>query len=402
VYAGVKKFLATLIVFSAAFATPSRAQEDLKARLDALRAQGYQSLYNLDYDAARRSFRQMIELAPDHPAGAQCMAASFWVQQLNESWELKATLYSTKTYTQENKTQDPALKEEFRNWIRNAKQLSQARLSRNANDQEALYFLGAAEGLEAAFSAAVQRKFMAALRSGSDAVEHHRAVLRANPDQRDAELTIGLYNYIVGSLPLPLKLVAGSFGVHGSKKRGLETLEKVSREGHWARDVALVLLVDLYKREQRWHDAIEVSRSLASRYPRNFLFKLQLADALTEASDTKANLIEVESIFARLVTENLIDSSAIDLVHFRYAETLLRLGDPARAMIQYRLVVNHKESELGLKSMSRLRLAQCLDLQGKRSEAIASYRVILANPDTADLIDEARKGIREPYRLEKP
>ena len=83
---------------------------------------------------------------------------------------------------------------------------------------------------------------------------------------RDAELTIGLYNYILGALPLPLKMLARSFGVSGSKKRGMETLERVSREGHWARDVARVLLVDLYKREKRWDDAIQVSRELADHY----------------------------------------------------------------------------------------------------------------------------------------
>jgi tetratricopeptide (TPR) repeat protein len=398
----LKKFLATLIVFLSASVTPLLAQDNLQSRLDTLRAQGYQSLYNLDYEAARRSFREMIKLAPEHPAGAQCMAASFWVQQLNESWELKATLYSTKTYAQENKTQDPILKEEFRNWIRNAKQLSQARLSRNPNDLEALYFLGAAEGLEAAFSAAVQRKFMAAIRSGSAAVEHHRAVLKANPDQRDAELTIGLYNYIIGSLPLPLKLVVGSFGVRGSKKQGLQKLERVAKEGHWARDVALVLLVDLYKREKRWPDAIDVSRLLAGRYPRNFLFKLQLADALSEAKNAKANVSEVDQIFDGLLKDRSFESTTIDLVHFRYGETLLILADPIRALNQYQLVVSHKTSEPGLKSLSRLRLAQCLDLLGKRNEAVANYRILLANQETSSLIDEARKGIREPYRVEKP
>jgi hypothetical protein len=276
----LQKSFVILIIIATALVAQSRSEADPGSRLDVLRAQGYQSLYNLDYKSARQSFLEIIKLAPDHPAGPQCMAASLWLEQLNESWELKATLYSTKAFAQENRQQEPARKEEFRSWIRKAKQLSQARLKRDPHDLEALYFLGASEGLEAAFFAAVERKFMVSLRSGSDAVEHHREVLKQKPDWRDAELTIGLYNYIVGSLPLPLKLAAGSLGVRGSKKRGLQTLEKVSREGHWARDVALVLLVDLYKREKRWDDVVEVSRLLASRYERNYLFKLQLADAL--------------------------------------------------------------------------------------------------------------------------
>src|SRR5689334_22504933 len=66
---------------------------DNRARLDTLRTQGYEALYNLDYAGARKRFREMLQIAPDHPAGAQCLAASLWVEQLNQSWELKATLY---------------------------------------------------------------------------------------------------------------------------------------------------------------------------------------------------------------------------------------------------------------------------------------------------------------------
>src|SRR6185369_16504906 len=107
-----------------------------------------------------------------------------------------------------------------------------------------------------------------------------KEVLKLAPEFHDAELMIGLQNYIVGSLPLPLKVIAGTMGVRGSKKRGLETLERVSIEGHWARDLARVLLVDLYKREKRWKDAVATARVLSEKYPRNYLFKLQMADAL--------------------------------------------------------------------------------------------------------------------------
>ena len=65
-----------------------------QAQLDTLRAEGYQALYNLDYGGARRRFHKMVELAPEDPAGAQCLASSFWLQQLNESYQFKGTIYS--------------------------------------------------------------------------------------------------------------------------------------------------------------------------------------------------------------------------------------------------------------------------------------------------------------------
>ena len=305
------------------------------AQLDTLRAEGYEALYNLDYEGARRRFQKMVELAPDHPAGAQSMAASLWIQQLNESWELKATLYSDKSYTNDKSKPKVDQKEidEFRRWTRRAKQLSEARLKRNAKDVEALYFLGAAEGLEAAYAAAVERKYMSALRTGSSAVNRHRKVLELSPEFYDAELTIGLQNYVIGSLSLPLKLIAKTAGVSGSKKRGLKELERVVQEGEWARDVARVLLVDLYKREKRWDDAIATARELADKYQRNYLFKLQLADAMAlkiaaarNAKNPKQQIDpaqerEVFAIYESLLRDKTL-AAQTQLINFRREETV--------------------------------------------------------------------------------
>jgi hypothetical protein len=294
--------------------------------LNTLRAEGYEALYNLDYKTARARFQKMIEIAPDHPAGPQCMASSLWVQQLNQSWELKATLYSVGAITESKSQVDPKQADEFRKWIRRAKSLSQARLRTDSHDVEALYFLGAAEGLEASWAGGVERKFMAAFRAGKDSVEHHREVLKLAPDFRDAELTIGLMNYIIGSLPLPTKMLVATMGVRGSKKRGLETLQRVAAEGKWARDVARVLLVDLYKREKRWDDAARTARELATKYPHNYLFRLQIADALTSqivtlrkskqpaATEEK----ELQEIFASLLRDKSFDANTRELVNVRW------------------------------------------------------------------------------------
>ena len=246
--------------------------------LDKLRADGYDALFNLDYDGARRAFTKMMALAPDDPAGPESFATSLWLEQLNKTWETKSTFYTDETNTKDKTKIDPAKVAEFKKWTRRAKQLSEARLRQNPRDVEALYFLGAAEGLEAAYAAGVEKKYMSALRTGSSAVDHHRKVLELSPQFIDAKLTIGLQDYVIGSLPLPVKMIAGTFGVHGSKKRGLNELEQVARDGHWGCDVARLVLVDLYKREKRWDDAIATARDLSTRYPRNKLFKQQLAD----------------------------------------------------------------------------------------------------------------------------
>jgi len=397
-----------LLTSTAGFAQPTSRPP---SQLDTLRAEGYDALYNLDYDGARRRFAEVARLFPEHPAGPQCIAATVWLQQLNQSWRLKASLYNNEAYSGNKERIDPKLLEEFREATRRAKALSEARLRQNPSDTEALYFLGAVEGLESAFAAGVERRFMAALRSGSRSVDRHREVVKREPDYRDAELTIGLYNYIVGSLPIGVKLVAGTMGYRGSRKRGLETLERVAKEGKWARDVARVLLVDLYKREKRWNDAANVAGELSTRYPRNYLFKLQIADALTEqishtsekrtgATSISAEQQRVFDILEDLLRDRSVSGTAgaSDVIHYRYGETLLAAGQNDRALKEF-LVVALRSSEAGLASVSRLRAAHALDLAGKRREALDEYRAVLTAPDIYNSHDLAKRGLREPYKL---
>jgi hypothetical protein len=265
----------------------------------------------------------MVELAPDDPSGAECLASSLWVQQLNESYESKATLYSG---TESKTKTDRRPNDEFRKWIRQAKSLAEARLKKDPRNLEALYYLGAAEGLEAAYTASVERKYVAAMRAGNSAVDHHRTVLKLSADYHDAELTIGLHNYVVGSLSLPLKMIAGTMGVRGSKKRGIETLERVASEGKWARDLAGMLLIDLYKREKRWADAVKTARQLSEKYPRNYLFKLQMAEALTaqivtlrkSKAPVQSEETELQNIFTALSRDKTVNSPTRELINARW------------------------------------------------------------------------------------
>src|SRR5436190_12953901 len=98
--------------------------ESNQTKLDELRAQGYEALYNLDYETANRAFKEMVRLFPDHPAGPQCLAATLWLQELNRSRERQASLYSTESFYAGDEKADPHLVEQFHNLARTAAQLA--------------------------------------------------------------------------------------------------------------------------------------------------------------------------------------------------------------------------------------------------------------------------------------
>jgi tetratricopeptide (TPR) repeat protein len=399
---------------AASNATPP-VQEESQRRFDELRREGYDALYSLDYDEARRTFKEMLRLYPDHPAGAQCMAATLWLEELNRSRHVQASLYSTESFYSRDEKPDPQMVDQFRQWTRMARQLAEARLKRNPRDVEALYFLGVTEGLKAVFAAAVERRFMSALGDASRAVDRHREVLKLDPGFHDAELSLGMYQYIVGSLPLPVKMLASIGGVRGSKKHGLEILERVTREGRWAQGIARLLLIDLYKREKRWDDALATARSLSQEYPRNYLFQLQAADALVariasarktkgaSVTATDADVRNTIRIFETLLQDPApahVAARAIasDLIHFRYGEALMAFGQPARAATEFLAATGKANDQSSLTSMARVRAAQALDLAGKRREALLEYRAVLEGPRFQRSYDEARRGLDQPYR----
>ncbi|MCA1616775.1 MAG: hypothetical protein LC800_22340 [Acidobacteria bacterium] len=317
-----------------------------QARFDRLRAEGFAALYGLDYEAAQAKFREMARDFPDHPAGWQFQAASLWLKTLNGSRRLQSNLYNDDQFYEgdEDKT-DPKIVAEFKELTRNAKQLAEARLRKNKKDVEALYYLGATQGLKAAFAGAVERRFMGALQDGKDAVDLHEHAVKLDPTMHDARLSIGMYDYIVGGLPRPVKL---------------------------------------------------------------HLFKLETADALvsqaatlraTDAAEAEKIEREAFSVFESLLKERGTPAARqADQIHFQYAEALSNAGQDEPAAKEYLASADTANADAGLATMARLRAAQSYDLAGKRAEAVAQYKAVLARPDRYKAHEAAGRGLKAPFR----
>jgi tetratricopeptide (TPR) repeat protein len=423
----VKYFISLMIAAFVLAAASARAQttlggstqgvsmtENERAQFDSLRRSGLEALYNLDYDKAQKDFKEIVRLYPNHPAGPQLLAARLWIKTLYESRRLQSSLYSSESfYSSGDDKVDPKIIAAFRNFTRDAKRLAEGRLKQNPKDIEALDWLAAINGLKASFEEAVERRHFAALKDADDAVDRHREVLKLDPNCIDAGLTVGLYEYVVGSLPLPIKVVAGITGFRGSKKRGLAMLERVAKEGTWSRDDAKTLLIVLYTREKRYADALGHARELSAKYPRNYLFRLEAADALVSQAEVERKNKNIEAAvkaereafatFDDLLHDRTVRdtvSRALDLVHFKYGEVLLTAGEGERAAKEFLAATRVERAEPTLVTMAHLYAARAFDLAGKRDDALSQYREVLTRPDIYAAHDEAKKGLREPYKAE--
>ena len=87
----------------------------------------------------------------------------------------------------------------------------------------------------------------------------------------------------------------------------------------------------------------------------------------------------------------------LDLIHYQYGEALFTAGQHERAAKEFMAAAAIPAAEPNQATMARLRAAQALDLAGKRNEALAEYKAVLARPNVFDSQDEAKHGLREPY-----
>jgi len=406
--------LVTVIGTAAQAPAPGPApwlSESERVRFEELRDSGFLALYNLDYAKARESFSEIERLYPQHPAGSQFLASSLWIETMHKTRRLQSSLFNSKSfYANGEEKVDPKVIDQFRTLTRAAKKLSEARLKQFPQDTEALYFLGCTEGLKASFEEAVERRHFAALKDGSDAVDHHREILKIDPNFRDAEITIGLYEYVVGSLPLPAKLIAGVTGAHGSKKKGIAKVEGVARGGRMARDQAKTLLIVLYNREKRFGDAAAVAQELAAKYPRNYIYRLEAADALVSQSEwNKTHNVATDgkteetafAVYESLLHDKAVAESAagaLDLIHFEYGEVLLRSGRFQQAAEHFMAATKVDGADQTLATMSHLFCGRALDAANQREQALTQYRTVLARPDVFEAHGEAQKGIRDPFK----
>jgi tetratricopeptide (TPR) repeat protein len=407
--------LVSLFLPAAVFAqtaTPWLTEAE-RTKFETLRIAGSEALFNLDYESARKNFKEMASAFPNYPAGSQFLADSLWVETLYQTRRLQSSLYGSDDtfYSTSDDKADPKVVEQFRNLTRQARLLTEARLKQYPRDTEALYFLGATEGLKASFEEAVERRHFAALKDGSDAVDRHREVIKLDPNYHDAEITIGLYDYTVGALPLPVKLIAGVAGFRGSKKRGLATLERVAKEGRWVHDEAKTLLIVLYTREKRYAEAATLARELAAKYPPNYLYRLEAADALVlqaaleretnHNATTTAVETEAFATFELLLRDKAVRNTAgraFDLIHFKYGEALMTAGEYERAAKEFLACAEVPGAQQGLATMAHLYAARALDLAGKRNDAVTQYRAVLARPNVYDAHDQAQAGLKEAFK----
>jgi tetratricopeptide (TPR) repeat protein len=366
---------------------------------DPLVREGYEHFYNLDYPGAIERFERFHAAHPGDPQATVILLEAVLFQELYRQDLLDTTFYANDGFltgrhaTEENpKTGDRilALADET---------VSEAtwRLDQNPNDVDALFARGWARALKCTYLSMVQRGYGGGFRLAMKAKDDCARALQLDPDYVDAKLVVGVYEYVLGALPLPFKLLIGFVGITGSKSHGLEMLTDDGKRGPITNIEARTAIALFLRRESRYKEAIQVVRGLKNEYPHDYLFCLEEANLRKDAGEGMGAVDAYREIIAANAKPGYFFQARMELAYFGLGDALRGQRHYSEAALAYEQAAGAPNVGPELNIRSFLGAGECHDLNGERQLAIKDYQAAIASGPETSRADTARKHLRNAY-----
>lgn len=337
--------------------------------------QAYDLAYNLDHDQAVDTLLRALEENPTDASTHRGIAALSWLRMLFLRGQVLVDSQMTATFNSPGRKQDPPveLDELFQIHIGRAVELSEEAVRRAPNDPEVHYQLGASLALVASYTATIEGESLRALRDAKRAYTEHEKVLELDPARKDANLTLGLYRYLVSLLPGPVRMMAYLVGFDGGKEEALRLIEQAAAYPGDSESEAKFALVLLYNREKEFDRAQRVLSELKRRYPRNWLVWLESAS--TWLRDERARMAERDLTlgFEKLVNDDrprMFGEDKVWLLKRGTARVDLSKLDDARVDLE---AARTGQTTEWVQGRATIELGKIADLEGNRALARSEY-----------------------------
>jgi len=366
---------------------------------DPLVRDAYEHFYNLDYPGAVERFERFHAAHPGDPQASALLLDAVLFQELYRLDLLDTTFYANDGFlTGRHATaEDPATRDRILGLADEAIREADWRVGRNENDIDALYARGWVRSLKCTYVAMVERSYGSGFRLATKARDDAERVLQLDPDYVDAKLVAGVYDYVVGALPLPFKFLIGFAGITGSKTKGLQMLTDDGNRGITTSVEARTTIALFLRREGRYTEAIQVVRKLRGEYPRGYLFALEEANLRKDAGEGMGAVAAYREIIAANAKPGYYYSARVELAYFGLGDALRGQRHYGEAAQSYEQAAATRNVGPELKIRSLLAAGQCRDLNHERPLALRDYQeAIDAGPNTSRA-DTARKYLRNPY-----
>jgi tetratricopeptide (TPR) repeat protein len=369
-----------------------------KAELDATTRTGWDHFYSAEYDEALSAFEKVREARPDDANALNHVLDALTYRELYRYNALDTRLYSKQGFINSKQVPiDPSIKQRIKELTDESLELSDKRLKADPEDVQALYSRGVTEGLRSSYQVIVEHAWFSALRNALAARRDHEEVLKLRPDWTDAKTIVGAHNFVVGSLTMPMKAMAGIAGIRGDKAKGLAMLAEAGKAGGETSADARIALALFLRREERFNDAVEVVRTLTRDHPRSFLFALEEANLLNAAGKTPDAAVVINRLLNDC-EEGKYPNPHLELAYYAMGESQRGQGKLPEALQYFqKAAAATTNNTLDYRQRALLAAGQISDLLSKREDAVSQYRALIALDGTSEEAASARKYLARPY-----
>jgi hypothetical protein len=240
---------------------------------------GFRHLYELNFQAARSDFQTYQKARPDDPLGKASEAASYLFEEFNSKGVLTSDFFldDNKFLGGVEGTASQNRNSAFLEANTQARTQAKARVKTNPRDIHGLLVLTITDGMESDYDALIIKKQLAGLTMMRQAEAEANTVLALDPTEQDANVALGMSNYVIGCLPSYKRAFLWFGGLHGDRSRGMQQMQSAAQHGHYLQPFAKVMLALAYEREQKPELAKPILTDLAIQYPTNPIFARELA-----------------------------------------------------------------------------------------------------------------------------
>lgn len=366
-----------------------------------LEERGRTHLYNLDFDAAGDAFRELTEIAPGSPAGPYYQATTLWMEEFSRRGGMAGSTFRSNRYwgSKHHEEVSPELARKFHALTDEAIRRSMSRLESEPTDREALFFLGATNGIASAYFAAVERSYYQSYKAGRRAKKLHEQLLAIDETYADAYLLPGIFEYTVATLPRTLRFAGMLIGIRGSREKGIELVERAVAGGSRTRWAARLALSVLQQREKNYGDALRVLSELEQRFPRNPLLPLERGTVhVLRREFVRARRAFRQVQAGRKAGRGNYDVVEPSLIHLKIGEAYLFDKKFEEAGRELDRALGTPGVPERIKAVVFLRRGMASDGAGVRAAARADYRRALRMDVDSVTNRLAKRYMKDPYR----
>lgn len=270
-----RTILSVLFVCSALSAFAAQNEPLGPSPLDA----GFHQMYDLQFDAAHKTFADYERTHPQDPMGPVSDAAAYLFAEFDRLHVLESELFvNDDKYESRDKLQpNPQVKVAFDNALARGNRVADAVLATQSKNSNALLAKVLVLGLTADYLALIEKKDLKALSVTKEGRTRAEALLAIDPNCYDAYIAVGIENYLLSLKPAPMRWLLRVTGAQTDKQVGLEKIRLVAEKGHLLKPYARMLLAVAALRDQDNDKAERLLQELSTQYPNNRLYAHELA-----------------------------------------------------------------------------------------------------------------------------